>query len=106
MPAFPLVKSLSVENYGLFPGKRSEPGLHVQFEPGMTLVLGANGLGKTTLVTILYRICTGPFDIPGLAAGRELGSRSIEAREISRSERQLLGVRVVDGAANARTTLS
>ncbi len=56
----PVFDRLDVTNYGLFPGKQDEPGLHVPFIPGLTLVLGANGLGKTTLVTMLYRMLTGP----------------------------------------------
>lgn len=105
MPSFPIFQRLVVRDYGLYPGTAAQPGLDLSFAPGLTLVLGANGLGKTTLVTMLYRMCTGPFDIPGLAVGGELGTRSLEARRLSRAQRQLFAARVVDGAETATATL-
>ena len=59
----PVLHKLDIENYGLFPGTELEPGLHTEFPPGIKLILGANGLGKSTLVNILYRMLTGglPF---------------------------------------------
>jgi DNA repair exonuclease SbcCD ATPase subunit len=47
---FPIIKSLQITDYGMYPGTPQRPGLHVDFEPGLTLILGANGLGKSTLV--------------------------------------------------------
>lgn len=106
MISFPIFRELHVDGYGLFPGGEGDVGLNIQFQPGLTLVLGANGLGKTTLVTMLYRMCAGPFDIPGLARSGELGSRSTEAREISRFDRRLFAARVRDNAADATATLT
>src|SRR5437764_972764 len=37
----------------MYPGTEKSPGLHVDFQGGTTLILGANGLGKTTLITML-----------------------------------------------------
>jgi len=105
MTALPVFESLSVRDYALFPGNPAGEGLEVTFEPGLTLVLGANGLGKTTLVTLLYRMCSGPFDIPGLSTGGVLGDRSVEARPLSRPDRRLFAVRVADDAATAAATL-
>lgn len=45
---------------------RRQQGASVTEAPGLTLVLGANGLGKTTLVTMLFRLLTGPSDITAL----------------------------------------
>ena len=84
MIRFPIFESLDVEGYGMFPGRASRPGLHIALQPGLTLVLGANGLGKTTLVTLLYRMCTGPYEIPGLAGSAALGNRSLEATRLQR----------------------
>jgi hypothetical protein len=106
MASFPLFENLDVDGYGLYPGADGDGGLGVQLSPGLTLFLGANGLGKTTLVTILYRLCTGPFDIPGLTGGSELGTRSTEARPLSRPDRRLFAARVVDDAAHAQATLT
>lgn len=50
---FPIVQHLSVNDYGLYPGTPSKPGLELGFSPGLTLVVGTNGLGKTTLASTL-----------------------------------------------------
>jgi hypothetical protein len=105
MTAFPILRALRVSDYGLYPGTRSQPGIDVEFHPGLTLVLGANGLGKTTLITLLYRMCTGPYDIPGLSSGGELGGRRREARRLTRRAASLFADRVNDGATGASATL-
>lgn len=58
---FPILRRLIVKDYGLFPGKKGE-GLDHKFEPGVTVIPGVNGLGKTTLLNIIYRLLVGPFD--------------------------------------------
>ncbi len=105
MTSFPIFERLRVRGYGLYPGDR-EDGLDLEFDPGLTLVLGANGLGKTTLVTMLYRLCTGPFEIPGLSGSAELGNQRLEARSLNRTQRRLFAARVMDDAASASATLS
>lgn len=99
MISFPIFERLDVTGYGLFPGSRdAEPGLHITFQPGLTLILGANGLGKTTLVTMLYRLLTGPFDIPGLSGRVDLGSISLQASGLSSTAKSIFAQRVSDGA--------
>lgn len=44
----------------MYPGLPDVAGLTRAIEPGMTLIVGANGLGKTTLVTLLRHMCAGP----------------------------------------------
>lgn len=102
----PVFSTLDVDQYGLFPGTQAEPGLHLSFEPGLTFILGANGLGKTTLVTMMYRMLTGPFDVPSLTGTAPLGSGSLQARQISTALRTVFAQRVVDGARNASSTLT
>jgi hypothetical protein len=103
---FPVFDQLDVLGYGLFPGKgASKSGLHITFRPGLTLTLGANGLGKTTLVTILYRLLTGPFDIPGLSGRADLGSISLEPKGLSGIARGVFAQRVSDGAKDATAQL-
>ena len=97
---FPIFDRLDIAGYGLFPGK-DQGGLHITFQPGLTLVLGANGLGKTTLVTMLYRLLTGPVDIPGLSARVDLGSISLEPKGLSGSAKEILANPVSDGAKGA-----
>ncbi len=106
MIEFPVFEELKVSGYGLFPGVKHSHGLRVTFHPGLTLILGANGLGKTTLITILYRLLTGPYDIPGLSRGAELGTVRLKATELSASGRAIFANRVVDGAQNASGYLS
>ena len=105
MICFPILQSLDVRGYGMYPGRKSGDGLRVEFRPGLTLVLGANGLGKTTLVTMLFRMCAGTFDIPGLARGSQLGNRSVEATELSSINKRLFAARVTDDAEGSSATL-
>ena len=104
---FPVLDRLDISDYGMFPGAKNAPsGLHVEFLQGLTLVLGANGLGKSTLVTIIYRVLTGPFDIPGLVGRAELGTIRLIPTALFGAARATLADRVADGARNAKARLS
>jgi hypothetical protein len=59
---FPVIRSLIVENYGLFENARSR-GIRHEFGQGVHVIVGINGLGKTTLLNILYRSLVGPRDM-------------------------------------------
>ena len=101
MIRFPLIQELSVDDYALYPGASADRnGFTAPFLPGLTVVLGANGLGKTTLVWLLYRMLCGPYDIQGLSKGGRLGTRRLTAQLIPK-ERQLFSRRVIDRAENA-----
>jgi tetratricopeptide (TPR) repeat protein len=54
---------MEVQGYALYPGTSSEPGLKHTFTPGLHLVAGVNGLGKTTLLLLLYHGLIGPAAI-------------------------------------------
>lgn len=97
MVSLPLFERLKINGYGMYPGEGA--GLSVEFRRGLTLVIGANGLGKTTLITILYRLLTGPFDIAAFSQ-RELGTAELKPTPL-RERRLLLGQRVADGARQA-----
>jgi hypothetical protein len=105
MVNFPIFNELQIKSYGLFPGSSSRPGLTIHFKSGLTLILGANGLGKTTLITIMYRILTGPYDIPGLAAQPELGSVRLQPKRIPSRDQSIFAQRVADGAKAATARL-
>lgn len=105
MTGLPVLKSVAINNYAMYPGTTMSPGLQADFSPGLTLVIGANGLGKTTLITILFRILTGPFDMQVGSSGGALGTRRIESRRLTPSETQTFAARVVDGAKQASATL-
>ena len=103
---FPIFHHLTVSGYGLFPGPASDSqDLSIDFHPGLTLVVGANGLGKTTLVNILYRLLTGPFDIPGLSSRPGLGSQRLVTTALSSYHRRAFARRVSDDARDAKARL-
>jgi len=52
---------LRVTNYELFPGKNRK-GLDHTFESGVTVLLGVNGLGKTTLLNMILRSLLGDYE--------------------------------------------
>lgn len=105
MTSFPIFQCLSTNGYGLYPGTKQKPDLEVEFRRGLTLVLGANGLGKSTLVTMLYRMCTGPVDLPRLSSG-ELGNIKLQTKKLNTRERRLFADRVNDNAEKASATLT
>jgi ABC-type multidrug transport system fused ATPase/permease subunit len=63
MAYFPLLQQLTVERYGLYPGANRQGRFDFRFRDGLTLIVGANGPGKTTLVNLLFRMATGTADI-------------------------------------------
>ena len=106
MKSFPVFRLLEVKDFGLYPGPRGRPdGLRIEFCQGLTLVVGANGLGKTTLITLLFRMLAGSYDIPQLRAGGKLGFKRLEARAISLKQRKMFAARVSDRARNATARL-
>lgn len=105
MIQFPLFESLNVQGYGLYPGTEVTPGLQAMFQPGTTLVMGANGLGKSTLVLMLYRMCTGPTELTG-SSSAELGYSQLSTVALSWKDALTFGARVNDQAADATATLT
>ncbi len=55
---FPVLKRLKVSEYQLFPGADGK-GIDHTFEGGVTVVVGINGLGKTTMLNIILRSLLG-----------------------------------------------
>lgn len=105
MISFPICEKLRITGYGLYPGQSGEHDLNIDFHPGLTLVLGANGLGKTTLITLLFRMLTGPADLR-LKGGEAMGTASLDAIDISSEKRREFAQRVRDGAENAKACLT
>ncbi len=100
MVNFPVFESISIEGYALYPGTEGAAGLHHVFRPGVNVIVGINGLGKTTLLNILLRCLTGPTDIP---QGEELGEKK---RRLVPADRHWFRRRVPDDAVNATATAS
>jgi hypothetical protein len=98
----PLFERLDISGFDMYPGDDSQ-GVNIDFNHGLTLVIGANGLGKTTLINILYRMLTGPYDIAAFEQ-RELGTAELKPT-FMRERRLYLGRRVPDGARDASARL-
>lgn len=99
MIRFPVIDSISVRNYGLYVGSAAGPGLNHVFRRGVNVIVGINGLGKTTLLNILLRSLTGALDAP---QGEELGEKR---RRLVPADRGWFRRRVPDDAVNARVTV-
>lgn len=99
MLKFPIFERLSVRDYLLYPGRQNSAGLSLSFTRGPWIILGVNGLGKSTLLLLLKHILTGPVTVrpPGFA-----GERS----DLVNIDRRLFARRVGDGAQSAEATLT
>jgi energy-coupling factor transporter ATP-binding protein EcfA2 len=74
---FPILRDFAIANYALFPGE-DEKGLSADVYPGVNIIIGANGLGKTTLLNALYRVLTGPRDWKKRPPNQPAGNSPIE----------------------------
>lgn len=104
MIVFPVLKSLTIEGYGMYPPSM-ERALLITFDPGPNAIVGVNGSGKTTLINIALRCLTGPYNLPSATSESELGQVRPRAIPMSRSDRHVFGDRVADGAQNAVASL-
>lgn len=104
MISFPVCEQLRIDGYGLYPGRNKDNRLRLEVDPGLTLILGANGLGKTTLITVMFRMLTGPYDLRS-SGGESLGTVALNAVELNRERKQEFAARVRDGAEHAEAEL-
>jgi len=72
--ALPVFRSLKVAGYELFPGV-GNAGIDRPILPGVTVIAGVNGLGKTTLLNVMLRLLVGPSILR-----RSIRSRSAPSR--------------------------
>lgn len=96
---FPVFERVCVRNYALYAGTSDSPGLDHTFQPGVNVIVGINGLGKTTLLNILLRSLTGAVDIPG---DDQLGDKK---RRLVPVDRLWFRRRVPDDAVDAKVTV-
>lgn len=96
--ALPVFKSLKVADYELFPGV-GNAGIDRPILPGVTVIAGINGLGKTTLLNVMLRLLVGPFN-PQKVNPFEVGARSHELVGWKHA-RRFFRTRVSDGGIRA-----
>ena len=78
----PILKSMEILDYPMYPGSEGH-GFRHTFQPGLNVVVGVNGLGKTTLLNVLFRTLVGPFE-PRKADLQEPGAKLHELTELKR----------------------
>ncbi|MDQ0466735.1 type II secretory pathway pseudopilin PulG [Caulobacter ginsengisoli] len=91
----PIYRYIAVDGYQMYPGPPSAPGIHHTFTPGLHLVAGVNGLGKSTFLLILYHGLVGPAAIRNDDFGVPQ-PEIVGRRDVDRFRR-----RVADGAKSA-----
>src|ERR1700690_2285375 len=92
--------------YGLFQAEPDSPDLTIELAKGPTLVIGANGLGKTTLIYIIFRLLTGPSDLSRRGGMDRMGNVEPEPVPLDRAVVETFRRRVADGAESAKAGLT
>jgi RNA binding exosome subunit len=105
MDRFPVLERLTVENYRLYPGTTDTPGIDFAFQNGVSLLAGINGLGKTTLINMIFRLIVGPFELKKDSASGKFGSAARSDVTDWPLRNRFFTHRVADRAAQARATL-
>ena len=101
MNRFPVIRRLVVQNYRLYPGTPDCPGIDFDFVNGISVLAGINGLGKTTLINLLFRMLVGPYELPKDAGSARFGSAA-KANVIQwQSRTRFFPQRVADRAKDA-----
>jgi len=101
MVNFPVITDFSIKEYGLYPGKDGK-GLNHSFNPGVTVIAGVNGLGKTTLLNALFRVLVGPTDWRANNTEKSIGN--IKHKLTSWKNRKYFAERVLDEGHNSSIT--
>lgn len=94
---FPVIKHFSVAQYQLYPGETGT-GFEYDVKPGVNIVLGVNGLGKTTLLNLLMKMVAGTSQI------QAFGGLGMGAREETATNVRYFSSRVKDAAVRATAT--
>jgi hypothetical protein len=98
MISFPFLCSLKVEGYQLYPGPDASQVMDIELGSGPWLILGVNGLGKSTLLLLMRNLLGGAVRVrPAGFAGDRSDLQSLGDR--------FFAVRVADDARDAVATL-
>jgi hypothetical protein len=100
----PVITSLEIKGYSLFPGRDGSNNLRHTFPPGVSVIVGVNGQGKTTLLNILFRTLIGPWD-QSKADYAAPGRRQHQLTEIKRFDYFVARAETSDFAATAEITI-
>lgn len=95
---FPVFERVEIRDYGLYCAT-PDTVFAWDFHAGPNGLIGANGLGKSTLVNILFRLLTGPYDLNRRALEGELGQPDVEPIMIP--DKRVFARRVADQARTA-----
>ena len=80
---WPVIRRLRVNNFPLYPGPANQ-SIDLEFGDGVTVIVGINDIGKTTLLNLLLRMLLGASS-PSKAATRDLGK--VSKRELVQSRK-------------------
>jgi hypothetical protein len=100
--SFPIFDQIEISGYSLYGSEGDVPFIW-QFKDGPNALIGVNGLGKSTLITLLFRMLTGPYDLNRRALEGELGQPDVTP--VLLSDRRIFARRVADQAVSARAIL-
>jgi predicted nucleic acid-binding Zn-ribbon protein len=96
---FPNFTYIGVDGFQMFPGTTEAHGIHHQLTPGLHLIAGVNGLGKSTFLLMLYHGLVGPAAIHNDDFGVALPQIA------PLRDREKFRQRVADGARDARSEM-
>lgn len=101
---FPALLRFEVAGYELFPGPGGQGGITYDVPRGVTVVVGINGLGKTTLLTALFRALAGPREWKSRPLDAPAGSTPITLSDWRQAD--YFRDRVADDAADAMVSVT
>lgn len=96
----PIFLNIDVQNYQMYPGEDGAPGIRHEFTSGLHLIAGVNGLGKSTLLLMLYHGLVGPTSVRAEDYG--VPQPELTPRRFADRFRR----RVADGAEDASVKVS
>lgn len=94
MISFPFLRRLKVEGYQLYPGPNADQVMDIRLSEGPWLILGVNGLGKSTLLLLMRNLLGGAVRVRPAGFG---GERS----DLQSVGDRFFAVRVADDARSA-----